>query len=224
MSDRLRVVIAEDNYLVREGTRQLLEATGEVEVMAAVADAPALLEAVGRLRPDAVLTDIRMPPSHRMEGIEAAHRIRELHPSIGVVVLSQHADEAYAYALLREGTAGFGYLLKERVGDHRELVRGLRETSTGGSVLDPIVVDALIGRRVRSTSSPLATLTDRERDVLGAMAQGKTNQAIAAALHLSVSAVEKHSNAIFSKIGLTEAPQTHRRVAAVLAFLRDASG
>jgi DNA-binding NarL/FixJ family response regulator len=206
MTDRQRGVLAEDNYLVREGTRQLLDATGEVEVVAAVADALGLLAAVDGHLPDAVLTDIRMPSTHRMEGIEAAHAIRDRHPGMGVVVLSQHDDEAYAYALLREGTAGFGYLLKDRVGDHVELVRALRETAAGGSVLDPAVVDALIGRRSRLASSVLARLTERERDVLGAMAQGRTNQAIADALHLSVSAVEKHSNAIFAKFGLTEAP------------------
>ena len=143
MTERLTVVIAEDNYLVREGTRRMLEASGEVDVLAAVGTPDELLDAVERLRPQAVLTDIRMPPGHDVEGIEAAHRIRSLHPDVGVVVLSQHADEAYAFQLLKDGTAGLAYLLKERVGDLEELLRALRETVAGRSVIDPLVVEAL---------------------------------------------------------------------------------
>jgi DNA-binding NarL/FixJ family response regulator len=220
MPDRLRLVIAEDNYLVREGTRRLLEDSGAVEVLAAVGTPGELLDAVDRLRPDAVLTDIRMPPDHDMEGIEAAHRIRARHPDVGVVVLSQHADEAYAFELLKNGTAGLAYLLKERVGDSDELLRALRETVAGRSVIDPAVVEALIARRKRLARSPLADLTPREMDVLREMAEGRTNAAIAARLSVSESAVEKHGNAIFSKLGLSEEKQVHRRVAAVLAFLR----
>ena len=216
MAEPLRIVLAEDNYLVREGVRQLLEAGADVEVQAAVGTGAALLDAVRRFGPDAALTDIRMPPTHHMEGIEAAHAIRAEHPGIGVVVLSQHADEAYAYELLRHGTAGFAYLLKERVGDRAELVRALRETAAGRSVIDPLVVEALMARR----TSGLDDLNERERSVLAEMAQGKTNAAIATALHLSVSAVEKHINAIFSKLGLTHETQVHRRVAAVLTFAR----
>ena len=221
---RLRVVIAEDHYLVREGTRQLLEAGGEVEVVAVTGDPVALLAAVADLRPDAVLTDIRMPPSHHMEGIEAAHRIRAEHPTTGVVVLSQHADEAYAFSLLQHGTAGLGYLLKERVLDREELLAALHETAAGRSVLDPIVVDALVRRRARLDQQPLNTLSDRELRVLSLMAQGLTNGAIAGSLHLSESAIEKHINAIFTKLGLTEERQTHRRVAAVVAFLQRSGG
>src|SRR5919109_317617 len=136
MSDRLRVVIAEDNYLVREGTRRLLEDSGEIEVVATVSDASELLDAVDRLRPNAVLTDIRMPPGHHMEGIEAARAIRAPHPEIGVVVLSQHSDELYAYELLKNGTAGLAYLLKERVSDVDELARTLKAVVAGGSVID----------------------------------------------------------------------------------------
>jgi len=223
MLEKLRIVIAEDNYLVREGTRKLLEDSGEVEVLAAVGNADELLDAVGRLRPHAVLTDIRMPPGHDMEGIEAAHRIRALHPDIGVVVLSQHAEEAYAFQLLKNGTSGLAYLLKERVGDLSELLRALRETVEGRSVIDAVVVEALLARRGRLARSPLAELTPRETDVLREMAQGKTNAAIAASLSVSESAVEKYANGIFSKLGLSEEKQMHRRVAAVLAFLRESS-
>jgi DNA-binding NarL/FixJ family response regulator len=221
MPEPLRVVIAEDNYLVREGTRRLLEDSGEVEVVAAVGAPDELLEAVDRLLPHAVLTDIRMPPDHDMEGIQAAHQIRARHPQIGVVVLSQHADEAYAFQLLKDGTAGLAYLLKERIGDLDQLLRALRETIAGRSVVDPVVVEALLAWRGRLAHSPLATLTARETDVLREMAQGKTNAAIAESLSVSESAVEKYANAIFSKLGLSEEPQVHRRVAAVLAFLRE---
>lgn len=217
----LRVVIADDNFLVREGIRQLLERPGELDVVAAVADAAELLAAVDRLRPDAVLTDIRMPPEHRMEGIDAAHAIRAAHPGVGVVVLSQHADEGYAFALLRDGSAGLGYLLKERVSERAELLRALRETAAGRSVVDPTIVDALVGRQARRTTSRLHALNERELHVLGQMAQGRNNAGIADALHLSQSAIEKHIKSIFTKLGLGAEPQTHRRVSAVLAFLRD---
>lgn len=218
MGDRLRVVIAEDNFLVREGTRKLLEDSGEIEVLAAVGDADELHTAVRRLHPDVVLTDIRMPPGHHMEGIDAAHTLRAEHPHLGVAVLSQHADESYAFALLHDGAAGLAYLLKDRLGDLEDLVRALREVARGGSVIDPQVVDALVTRGTRTNSSPLATLTPRELDVLREMAQGKTNSGIENALHLSTSTIEKHVNSIFDKLGLTEEP-VHRRVTAVLTYL-----
>jgi DNA-binding NarL/FixJ family response regulator len=217
----LRVVLAEDNYLVREGTRRLLEDSGQVEVVAAVGTAAELLDAVSRLRPEAVITDIRMPPGHHMEGIDAAHAIRRSHPEVGVVVLSQHADEGYAIELLKDGTAGMAYLLKERVGDLDELLRALREVTAGRSVIDPDVVEVLVARRARLADSPLARLTPRELDVLREMAQGKTNAAIGRTLVLSESAIEKHVNSLFAKLHLTEEPQVHRRVAAVLAYLRE---
>jgi DNA-binding NarL/FixJ family response regulator len=219
----LRVVIAEDHYLVREGTRRLLQAGPDIDVVAAVADAESLLTAVADLDPDAVLTDIRMPPSHHMEGIQAAHRIRAEHPSTGVVVLSQHADEAYAFTLLQHGTAGLGYLLKERVLDRDELVAALRETAAGRSVLDPLVVDVLVHRRARLAQQPLNKLNDRELRVLSLMAQGKVNAGIAKDMHLSESAIEKYINVIFTKLGLSAETQTHRRVAAVVTFLQQAS-
>jgi DNA-binding NarL/FixJ family response regulator len=219
MPEALRVVLAEDNYLVREGTRRLLQDSGGVEVLAAVGTAAELHDAVRRSAPDAVITDIRMPPGHHMEGIEAARRIRVEHPRTGVVVLSQHTDQSYAFELLRDGAAGLAYLLKDRLGDVEDLVHALREVSTGGSVIDPVVIDALVARRARTTSSPLATLTARELDVLREMAQGRTNAGIEEQLRLSSSTVEKHVNAIFTKLQLTDAP-VHRRVAAVLAFLK----
>lgn len=218
----LRVVLAEDNYLVREGTRRLLEDDGSVQVVAAVGNAVELLDAVRRLQPDAVVTDIRMPPGHHMEGITAARDIRRDHPTIGVVVLSQHIEEAYAFALFEDGTEGLAYLLKERVGDLDEVLRALREVVAGGSVVDPQVVEALVGRRARRRESALSTLTPRELDVLQQMAAGRTNAGIAGLLHLSESAVEKHVAQVLSKLlGSSDAAGTHRRVAAVVAYLRE---
>ncbi|MGZ8626581.1 MAG: response regulator [Actinomycetota bacterium] len=217
----VRVVFAEDNYLVREGTAALLLSSGEVELLGTAATLDELLTAVEEHKPEAVLTDIRMPPTNTTEGIDAARRIREEHPEIGVVVLSQFAEEEYAYDLLKDGAAGLGYLLKERVSDLDELVRALNEVSRGGSVLDPKVVEALVSAKDRMAHSPLAALTDREREVLEHMAQGKNNAAIAKALFLTERAVEKHINSLFHKLGLSEETDVHRRVKAVLAFLRE---
>ena len=224
MSERLRVVIAEDNYLVREGTRRLLEDSGEVEVLASVSTAEELLEVVDGLRPDVVLTDIRMPPGHHLEGIQAAHAIRQRYPGTGVVVLSQHSDAAYALQLFRNGTEGLGYLLKSRVGELDELLYALREVAAGRSVIDPGVVERLVDYRARQAESSLRLLSVREVDVLRVMAEGKSNVAIAIALHLSESSVEKYVNTIFSKLGLSEERSVSRRVTAVLAFLHDANG
>jgi DNA-binding NarL/FixJ family response regulator len=218
----VKVVIADDHYLVREGTRRLLESSGTVDVVAAVESAEALLDAVERLQPDAVITDIRMPPSHQMEGIEAAHDIRSKHPDVGVVVLSQYVNALYAFELFREGTAGLAYLLKDRVGELEELLRALREVASGGSVIDPVVVEGLLARRQGQAGPLLETLTSRELEVLREMAQGKSNAAISDSLYVSPSAVEKHINAIFAKLMLSaEDGAQHRRVAAVLAFLRN---
>lgn len=206
---------------MREGTRRLLEDSGEVEVVAAVGTAEELLDAVRRLGPDVVVTDIRMPPSHHMEGIEAAHAIRAEHPNVGIVVLSQHGDPTYAFELLKNGAAGLAYLLKDRLGDLDELVRALREVTANRSVIDAKVVEGLVARQARASASPVAQLTERERDVLREMAQGRTNRGVAERLFLSESSVEKHVNAIFGKLGLVQEPEVHRRVAAVLAFLRD---
>ena len=215
------MVFAEDNYLVREGTAALLESVPEVDLVATASDLDELLAAVEKEMPDAVLTDIRMPPSHTTEGIVAARRIRSEHPGIGVLVLSQYSEDDYAYELLKDGAAGLGYLLKERVADLEELVRALHEVSRGGSVLDPKVVEGLVARKERLAHSPLGQLTEREREVLGEMAQGKNNAAIAKGLFLTERAVEKHINSLFHKLGLSEETDVHRRVMAVLTFLRE---
>ncbi len=217
----IRVVFAEDNYLVREGTAALLANSADVDLVGTATDFEELLLAVDELRPDVVLTDIRMPPTNTTEGIDAARKIRGEHPEIGVVVLSQFAEEGYAYDLLKDGAAGLGYLLKERVADVSELIRALNEVSTGGSVLDPKVVEALVSAKDRMAHSPLAQLTEREREVLEQMAQGKNNAAIAKSMFLTERAVEKHINSLFHKLALSEEPEVHRRVIAVLAFLRE---
>ena len=217
----VRVVFAEDNYLVREGTAALLQGSDDVELLGTATALDELLTAVEELKPEVVLTDIRMPPTNTTEGIDAAKRIRAEHPDIGVVVLSQFAEEEYAYELLKDGAAGLGYLLKERVADVNEVVRALNEVAKGGSVLDPKIVEALVAAKDRMAHSPLASLTEREREVLDHMAQGKNNASIAQSLFLTERAVEKHINSLFHKLGLSEETAVHRRVMAVLAFLRE---
>ena len=202
MSEPLRVVIAEDHYLVREGTRQLLESSGRIEVVASVGDGTELLDAVGRLQPDAVVADIRMPPAHQTEGIDAARTIRAAHPDVGVVILSQYANALYAFELFQDGTAGLAYLLKDRVGDLDELLRAIVTVTEGGSVIDPQVVKSLLARGTTVSKSGMGDLTEREAEVLREMAQGKSNHAIAEALFISESAVEKHINAILTKLDL----------------------
>ena len=216
----LRVVIAEDHYIVREGIRRLLEDSGDVVVVDAVGTADELRQRVASLKPDAVITDIRMPPGHHMEGIEAAHAIRAEHPDVGVVVLSQYSHESYAFALLEHGTAGLAYLLKDRVGELDHVLHALREVCAGRSMIDSLVVDALVQRRARREESGLEDLTARERDVMHEMAQGKSNAGIAQALVLSSSAVEKHVSSILAKLGRPDETGVDRRVAAVLTFLQ----
>ncbi|PVG82189.1 DNA-binding response regulator [Nocardioides gansuensis] len=211
----MRVVVAEDHLLVREGVVALLSAGEDLDVVAAVGDADALRRAVDSHQPDAVLTDIRMPPLQAMDGITAALEIRRRHPGTGVVVLSQHLEEDYVRALFTDGSAGLGYLLKERIGERAELADALRRTARGESVLDRRVVDTLVG----SGRSRLDTLTPREREVLALMASGLTNPVIASRMHLSLSSVEKHVGAIFTKLGVGESPTQDRRVSAVLAWL-----
>ena len=215
----IRVALAEDNLLIREGVRRLLEAEDDVQVVAACGDLDALLAAVEMERPDVVLTDIRMPPTGSDEGIRAAARLRTTHPRLGVVVLSQYDDPTYAVSLLEAGSGGRAYLLKERVSEPEQLVGAIREVARGGSVIDPKIVETLVSARSRAASSPLAELTPREREVLEQMAQGKNNTAIAQALTLTTRAVERHINALFAKLPLDEQPDVDRRVKAVLLFL-----
>jgi DNA-binding NarL/FixJ family response regulator len=217
--EALRVVFAEDNYLVREGVAALLAEAAEVKLVEVVADPPSLLKAVADQDADAVLTDIRMPPTFTNEGIVAAKQIRAKFPGTGVVVLSQYVEEDYAFDLLADGVAGMGYLLKERVSQLDELVRALQEVARGGSVLDPKVVEGLMNRRSGQAESPLNGLTDREREVLQEMATGRNNATIAKTLFMSERAVEKHIGSVFQKLGLVDEGEVNRRVMAVLAFL-----
>jgi DNA-binding NarL/FixJ family response regulator len=220
----LRVVVAEDNALLREGLSRLIAAEPDLELAGTCADLPGLLAAIDEEPPDVVVTDIRMPPSGTDEGIRAANTVRERHPGVGVVVLSQYANPDYALALLEGGSARRAYLLKERVGDVEELIGAIREVARGGSVVDPKVVDALVTATSRAVKSDLDRLTPRESEILAEMATGKSNAAIAASLILSERAVEKHTNSIFSKLGLTEEPDVNRRVKAVLLFLAERGG
>ncbi len=215
----VRFVLADDQFLVREGTAALLSGCPQLELVGTAADLPGLLALVEQLRPDAVLTDIRMPPTNSREGIQAAHEIRRRWPSIGVLVLSQYAEEDYAFSLLARGATGLGYLLKERVGDRDELVHALLQVAAGGTVLDPKIVEAVV-RAQSGSASPLARLTDREREVLEQMALGKTNAAIGRTLVITERAVEKHINSLFAKLDLSEEADRNRRVMAVLTLLR----
>jgi DNA-binding NarL/FixJ family response regulator len=215
----VRVVLAEDHQIIREGLRAVLDAAPETDLLAACGTYDEVLVAVDEHRPDVVLTDIRMPPGLSDEGIRVADRLRTSHPETGVVVLSQHDDPDFVMALLRDGSAGRGYLLKERTADPDQLVKALIEVAAGGSVIDPKVVEVLVRARLERESSPLEALTERERDVLAEMATGKDNAAIAAALVLTVRSVEKYINGIFSKLGLSEETDVHRRVKAVLVYL-----
>ena len=215
----LRIVVAEDSLLVREGIQRVLDLQPDLTVVAACGDLPELLAAVDEHEPDVVVTDVRMPPTKSDEGIQAAALLRQAHPELGVVVLSQYAEPGYASALLEGGSAGRAYLMKERVSDPGQLAEAVRTVQAGGSVIDPAVVEVLIAASGRSASSPLASLTSREREVLDNIAQGKSNSAVADALFLTERAVEKHINALFAKLGLLAEPDTNRRVKAVLLYL-----
>jgi DNA-binding NarL/FixJ family response regulator len=214
----MRVVIGEDNLLLREGIARLLEADG-IEVAAMAGDLEELMRKVRGHKPDLVVVDIRMPPTHTDEGLEAARRIRMEMPGTGVLVLSQYLDEDYVFALLGDGTEGVGYLLKDRLTDGDRFVDAARRVAAGESALDPEVVSHLLGRR-RATKSPVDDLTERERTVLEEMAEGRSNTAIAERMFLSDRAVERHVSAIFSKLSLPTTPESHRRVLAVLTYLR----
>jgi DNA-binding NarL/FixJ family response regulator len=218
----LRVVVADDNYLVREALKHLLDIDPRVDLVATCENGRQLAETVKAERPDVVITDIRMPPSGDAEGIEFANRLRETDPEIGVVVVSQYADPRYGLALLDGGSDRRAYLLKDRLRDREHLVAAIYEVAGGGSVVDAKVVEALIAARTAGNSSPLGELTRRELEILALLAQGKSNQALAAELFLSKRAVEKHINAIFMKLGLAPQDDVSRRVKAALIYLAGA--
>ena len=219
----IRVVVAEDSLIVREGLQQLLANSPGLDVVAAYGDVDALLGAMEQDRPDVVLTDIRMPPSNTDEGIRVADHLRQAHPSTGVVVLSQYAEPPYVLALLERGSDGRGYLLKERIHDRRQLVSAIDTVARGGSVIDPKIVELLVEAKARVNQSTLSELTPREREVLAEMAEGRSNAAIADSLVLSKRAVEKHVNSIFMKLGLAASQDVSKRVKATLMFLADNS-
>jgi DNA-binding NarL/FixJ family response regulator len=217
----IRLVLAEDNLLVRAGLVKLLDEEADLEIVDVCGDHDALMGSVESDLPDVVVTDIRMPPGLSDEGIRAAAALRTSHPQVGVVVLSQYLEPAYALALFDSGSNGRAYLLKDRVADLGQLASAIRTVASGGSVIDPLVVDALVATRSRAPDSPLMRLTSREREILVQMAQGKSNAGVAESLYLSERAVEKHINSIFSKLQLGAEPGVHRRVKAVLLFLAE---
>jgi DNA-binding NarL/FixJ family response regulator len=220
----VRLVVAEDSLLVREGLATLLRAQPDLELVGLCEDYDSLMAAVEAEKPDVVLTDIRMPPTGTDEGIRAASELRQSHPSMGVVVLSQFAEPAYALQLLDGGSEGRAYLLKERVSQPEQILGAIHDVAAGGSVVDPKVVEVLVGAGARKKESPLDRLTPRELEVLSEIAQGKNNAAVASSLVLSERAVEKHINSLFSKLGLTDEPEVHRRVKAVLLYLSEQGG
>lgn len=218
----LRAVIVDDEFLVREGARSVLSGVPGIEVVGTAGDPDEAMAVVEQTRPDVVLLDIKMPPTHRAEGIEAARELRARHPDMGIVILSQYSDPEYALELLRDGSRGLAYLLKERLGRPAQLVEALHTVAEGGSTLDPKVVDALMEAQRRRSRSKIHGLTAREYEVLALMASGRTNAGIAARLYLSQRAVEKHSHAIFRKLGLSDDLDVNQRVSAVLFFLERA--
>jgi DNA-binding NarL/FixJ family response regulator len=220
----ITVALADDNLIVREGVRELLELAPDVVVVASCADIGSLAAAIERKHPDVVVTDIRMPPTHTDEGVQLAARLRESNPEIGVVVVSQYSEPSYALTLLAEGSDRRAYLLKERILDRNQVVSAIRSVAEGGSMIDPKVVERLVEANARAAQSPLGDLTAREREVLGEIAQGKSNAAIAESLFLTKRAVEKHINAIFLKLGLADADDVSKRVKATLMFLSETDG
>ena len=219
----IRLALAEDHYLVREGIQRVLDSQPDLEVVAVCDDLDSLLAAVETEQPDVVVTDIRMPPTDTDEGIRAAERLRDTNPEIGVVVLSQYATPSYALALLEHGSAGRAYLLKDRIKDLGQLGDAIRTVADGGSVIDPQVVEALVAENARRKESPISQLTPRETDVLREMAAGKNNAAIAEALTLTERSVEKVIHSIFQKLGLTWETAVHKRVSAVILYLSESA-
>jgi DNA-binding NarL/FixJ family response regulator len=220
----ISVLVADDNFLVRDGVRRMLVASGEVDVVACCSDLPEAIAAVVEHRPQVVLTDIRMPPTRTDEGIRLAELCRTQFPKTAVVLLSQYVEAGYVKLLLSQGTEGRGYLLKERVADLDDLMTAVRAVARGGSAIDPKVVEALVASRSRSGDASLERLSPREREVLAAIAQGRTNAAVAGDLFLTQRAVEKHINSIFAKLGLTGDQQQHPRVRAALMYLAEGRG
>jgi DNA-binding NarL/FixJ family response regulator len=217
----LRVVLGEDSYLAREGISRALEAAEEIELVASGGTLDEVLQAVDRLEPDVVLSDVRMPPNHTDEGIRLAIELRRSHPAIGVVILSQHADALYALALFDDGSDGRGYLLKDRVRDREELTRALLEVARGGTVVDAKIVNELLAVRRQRETTGLETLTDREQEILALVAEGRSNGDIAETLVVTKRAVEGHINSIFSKLELGDPEKVDRRVKAALLFLTE---
>jgi DNA-binding NarL/FixJ family response regulator len=217
----IRVVLAEDSLIVREGLEQLLEASPTVEVVGSCGDVDSLMTLVDSKEPDVVMTDIRMPPSNTDEGVQIAAHLRETRPEVGVIVLSQYSEPAYVLELLASGSDRRGYLLKERVHDRGQLVSAIDTVAGGGSVIDPKIVEVLVAAKARAERTPLSALTPREREVLAEIAVGKSNTAIAESLVLTKRAVEKHINSIFLKLGLASADDVSKRVKAALIFLAE---
>ena len=213
------VILGEDSFLAREGISRALEGIEEIELVASCGELEELLEAVERLRPDVVLSDVRMPPSHTDEGVRAANELRRSHPTIGVVILSQHADPLYALALFEDGSEGRGYLLKDRVRDQEELKRALLEVARGGTVVDPEIINELLALRGQRETTGLETLTEREQEILALVAEGRSNADIAETVVITKRAVEGHINSIFSKLELGDSEKVDRRVKAALLYL-----
>jgi DNA-binding NarL/FixJ family response regulator len=221
ITKQIRVAVAEDSYVIREFLTAMLNSASEVELVAVCTNGKELRTAIAASEPDVVLTDIRMPPSGAEEGVQIAASLRETHPNVGVVVLSQYAEPAYALSLLEHGTGGRAYLLKERIRNKEQLLDAIKAVARGGSVIDPIIVDVLIEARSRAAKSQISQLTARERELLAEIAAGKSNSAIAESLVLTKRAVEKHVNSIFSKLNLPETQDVSRRVKATLIYLSE---
>jgi DNA-binding NarL/FixJ family response regulator len=223
VSPELRVVVVEDHFVTREGLRLLLERQPGINVVGAAGDTDEAMTLVDELMPDVLITDIRMPPTHTTEGIDLAHAVKRARPACGVVVLSQHDDEEYVWSLLSDGVAGYAYLHKLRVGDVDQLVRAVREVASGGSVLDPAIVQRMVTARTGKPGSPLTQLTAGELEALRLMAEGYSNVGIAERCHVAIGTLEKRIAAVFMKLGLTDREDLNRRVQAVLLYLRESS-
>jgi DNA-binding NarL/FixJ family response regulator len=221
MNDPVKVLVAEDHFVTREGLRRLLDEQEDIVVVGVAGNPAEAMKLARETRPDVLITDIRMPPTNTTEGIDLAHAVRDLLPGCGVVVLSQHDDEEYVWALFADGVAGYAYLHKLRVGDADQLVRAIHEVAGGGSVLDPAIVQRLLAQRAEKPGSPLAELSEGELDVLRLMAEGYSNAGIGLQTRLATGTVEKRIAAVFMKLGLTEREDVNRRVRAVLLYLRE---